>query len=95
MYQERTSGLERISETVETLGWLADMVPVSSEGSKEARMVDALCLARSYIVEFAVHRSLGASDLEATAATARRELILMSSGSARRSHTEASGPERQ
>jgi hypothetical protein len=37
-------------------------------------MADALSLARSYVVEFAVHRSLGASDLEAVEATARRAL---------------------
>ena len=72
--REQGGSPERISEAVETLGWLADQVPMGSFGGAEAQMVDALSLARSYVFEFAIHRSLGACDSEAIAATARREL---------------------
>jgi hypothetical protein len=73
---EAAGSAERIAETAETLSWLTDLVPTGSNGdsSGQANMVDALSLARSYVVEFAVHRTLGASDLEAVDATARREL---------------------
>jgi len=72
--REQAGSPERISETVETLGWLADQVPTGAFAGAEAQMVDALSLARSYVLAFAIHRSLGASDSEATAATAGREL---------------------
>ena len=72
--REQGGSPERISEAVETLGWLADQVPLGACEGTEAQMVDTLSLARSYVLEFAIHRSLGASDSEATAATARREL---------------------
>ena len=74
--QEHACSSERISETASTLSWLSDQVESSphAAGSNEAHMVDALSLARSYVVEFAVHRSLGLSDSEAIAATARRQL---------------------
>ena len=74
--QEVACNSEQISETASTLSWLSDQVESSPHGSSgaEAQMVDALSLARSYVVEFAVHRSLGLSDSEAIAATARREL---------------------
>ncbi len=73
---EPAGSAERIAETAETLTWLTDLVETGLEGhgSSHAGMADALSLARSYVVEFAVHRSLGASDLEAANATARREL---------------------
>jgi hypothetical protein len=73
---EPAGSAERIAETAETLTWLTDLVQRSSEGdsSSHAGMADVLSLARSYVVEFAVHRSLGASDLEAANATARRDL---------------------
>jgi len=63
---EPAGSAERIAETAETLSWLTDLVPTGSNGggSSHTEMVDALSLARSYVVEFAVHRSLGASDLE-------------------------------
>ena len=74
--QESACSSGRISETASTLSWLSDQVESSphAAGSNEAQMVDALSLARSYVVEFAVHRALGLSDSEAIAATARREL---------------------
>jgi hypothetical protein len=63
----------RIAETAETWGWLMDQVgSQAATDSGETRMIDALSLARSYVIEFALHRSLGASDSEACAATARR-----------------------
>ena len=73
---EPAGSAERVAETAETLSWLTDLVPTGSNGdsSRHAEMADVLSLARSYVVEFAVHRSLGASDLEAAGATARREL---------------------
>ena len=73
---EPAGSAERIAETAETLTWLTDLVQAGSQGdsSSHAGMADVLSLARSYVVEFAVHRSLGASDLEAAEATARREL---------------------
>ena len=73
---EPAGSAERIAETAETLSWLTDLVQTGSDGesSSHAGMADALSLARSYVVEFAVHRSLGASDSEAAEATARREL---------------------
>ena len=73
---EPAGSAERIAETAETLIWLTDLVETGSRGDSSGRdaMADALSLARSYVVEFAVHRSLGASDLEAAQATARREL---------------------
>ena len=73
---EPAGSAERVAETAETLSWLTDLVPTGSNGdsSRHAEMADVLSLARSYVVEFAVHRSLGASDLEAAEATARREL---------------------
>jgi hypothetical protein len=71
---EQAGSPKRVSETIETLGWLADQVLVDSPATGEARMADALSVARSYLVEFAVHRSLGASDSDAASATARREL---------------------
>jgi len=74
--QEVACNSEQISETASTLSWLSDQVESSPHASSgaEAQMVDALSLARSYVVEIAVHRSLGLSDSEAIAATARREL---------------------
>lgn len=72
---EPAGSAERIAETAETLSWLTDLVQTGSDGdSRHAGMADALSLARSYVVEFAVHRTLGASDFEAVEATARREL---------------------
>jgi len=73
---EPAGSAERIAETAETLTWLTDLVQTGSNGgsSGHAEMADVLSLARSYVVEFAVHRSLGAGDLEAAVATARREL---------------------
>ena len=73
---EPAGSAERIAETAETLSWLTDLVETGSSGdsSSHTGMADALSLARSYVVEFAVHRSLGASDSEAAKATARREL---------------------
>jgi len=74
--QEPACSQERISETASTLGWLSEQADCSphTAGGVEAQMVVALSLARSYVVEFAVHRSLGLNDSEAIAATARREL---------------------
>ena len=73
---ESAGSAERIAETAETLSWLTDLVDAGSNGNSKSQdgMADALSLARSYLVEFAVHKSLGASDLEAANATARREL---------------------
>ena len=73
---EPAGSAERVAETAETLSWLTDLVPTGSNGggSSHTEMVDALSLARSYVVEFAVHRTLGFSDLEAVVATASREL---------------------
>ena len=74
--QDSACSPEQISETATTLSWLCEQVerrPYDA-GSVEAQMVDLLSLARSYVVEFAVHRSLGLSDSEAIAATARRDL---------------------
>ena len=73
---ELAGSAKRVAETAETLTWLTDLVQAGSQGdsSSNAGMADVLSLARSYVVEFAVHRSLGASDLEAGEATARREL---------------------
>ena len=72
---ELAGSAARIAETAETLSWLTDLVQAGSQGdsSSHAGMVDVLSLARSYVVEFAVHRSLGASDLEAADAAANRE----------------------
>ena len=74
--QDSTCSPEQIAETASTLSWLSEQLEINPHavGSVEAQMVDALSLARSYVVEFAVHRSLGFSDSEAIAATARREL---------------------
>ena len=74
--QDSTCSPEQIAETASTLSWLSEQLEINphAAGSVEAQMVDALSLARSYVVEFAVHRSLGFSDSEAIAATARREL---------------------
>ena len=73
---EPAGSAERVAETAETITWLTDLVQAGSQGdsSSHAGMVDVLSLARSYVVEFAVHRSLGASDLEAADAAANREL---------------------
>ena len=73
---EPAGSAERVAETAETLSWLTDLVPTGSNGdsSRHAEMADVLSLARSYVVEFAVHRTLGFNDLEAVVATARREL---------------------
>ena len=74
--QDSACSPEQVSETASTLSWLCEQVESSPHGaaSAEAQMVNALSLARSYVVEFAVHRSLGLSDSEAIAVTARREL---------------------
>ena len=73
---ETAGSAVRIAETAETLSWLTDLVQMGSNGNRcsHAEMADLLSLARSYVVEFAVHRSLGASDSEAVEAAARREL---------------------
>jgi hypothetical protein len=73
---EAAGSANRIAEAAETLSWLTDLIQTGSNGgsSGHAEMANVLSLARSYVVEFAVHRSLGASDLEAAEATARREL---------------------
>ena len=51
--QEHACSSERISETASTLSWLSDQVESSphAAGSNEAHMVDALSLARSYVVD--------------------------------------------
>jgi len=74
--QDSKCSSEQIAEAASTLSWLSEQAEINphAAGSVEAQMVDALSLARSYVVEFAVHRSLGLSDSEAIAATARREL---------------------
>jgi hypothetical protein len=66
---------ERLAGSAETLSWLAGQVQTSGIGAifSHAHMIGALSLARSYVQEFAAHRSLGASALEAVAATAVRE----------------------
>jgi len=73
---EPAGSAERIAETAETLSWLTDLAETRSNGQNAsyAEMADALSLARSYVVEFAVHRSLGANDSEAVEASARRDL---------------------
>ena len=90
---EPAGSAERIAETAETLSWLTDLVQTGSDGgsNSHAKMVDVLSLARSYVVEFAVHRSLGASDLEAAEVKLTRfrgHLILNGEG-VRNAHTEA------
>ena len=73
---EPAGSAERIAETAETLSWLTDLAETRSNGQNAsyAEMADALSIARSYVVEFAVHRSLGANDSEAVEASARRDL---------------------
>ena len=72
---EPAGSAERIAETAKTLSWLTDLVQTRPDRDRShAEMADGLSLARSYVVEFAVHRSLGAGDSEAAEATARREL---------------------
>ena len=73
---EPAGSAERLAETAETLSWLTDLVEKRSNGQStgQTEMADALSVARSYVVEFAVHRSLGANDSEAVEASARRDL---------------------
>ena len=66
----------QFAQAIAALGWLSDQVELdaSSGNSELAKMVETLNLARSYLMEFAIHKALGLGNAEALEATARREL---------------------
>ena len=66
----------QFAQAIAALGWLSDQVELdaNSANSELAKMVETLNLARSYLMEFAIHKALGLGNAEALEATARREL---------------------
>ena len=66
----------QFAQAIAALGWLSDQVELdtSSGNSELAKMVETLNFARSYLMEFAIHKALGLGNAEALEATARREL---------------------
>ena len=65
--------IERLSDAVETLEWLASQAEELPDSKELVQMLRALALARSYVAAYVAHRENGSGPAVAIVATVSHE----------------------